>query len=87
MSRSFIGLFKLSPSNHALIHKRPFRLFSSSVTTPYLLLGTTLKNNLPDGSDVRDVLLFDPTKEEMLTVPNITFPEELVRTALLLVES
>lgn len=59
------------------IHKKRFRLFSSSFTTPYLLLGTTLKNNLPDGSDVRDVLLFDPTKEEMLTVPNITFPEEL----------
>ncbi|RID51285.1 hypothetical protein BRARA_H01963 [Brassica rapa] len=74
MSRRFI---KLSPWSHALIHKKRFRLFSSSFTTPYLLLGTTLKNNLPDGSDVRDVLLFDPTKEEMLTVPNITFPEEL----------
>ncbi|ESQ33959.1 hypothetical protein EUTSA_v10007942mg [Eutrema salsugineum] len=78
MSRNFIGLCKLSPYNHALIHKWSFRLFSSSLTTPYLTLGTTVKNDLPDGSDIRDILLFDPAKEEMLTIPNKTFPEELV---------
>lgn len=53
-------------------------MFSSSIPNPYLTLGTTLKNDLPDGSEIRDVLLFDPAKEEMVTVPGKTFPQELV---------
>ncbi|KFK44750.1 hypothetical protein AALP_AA1G298100 [Arabis alpina] len=81
MSRNFIRHFKLSPWNHTLIKNRNFRLFSSSITTPpYLTLGTTLKNDLPDGSNIRNLLLFDPTKEEMLTVSDKTLPEELVGT-------
>ncbi|CAN8290897.1 unnamed protein product [Cochlearia groenlandica] len=74
-------LFKISPWNNPFFVKnRTFRMFSSSVITtpPYLTLGTTFKNNLPDGTDIRDVLLFDPTKEEMLTLPAKTCPEELV---------
>ncbi|CAA7029328.1 unnamed protein product [Microthlaspi erraticum] len=59
---------------------RPKRSFSSSsATTPYLTLGTKLKQDLPDGSEIRDVLYFDPSNEdEMVTVADKTFPKELV---------
>lgn len=45
-----------------------------------MMLGTTLKKDLPDGSEIRDVFFFDPAKEELLTVPDKTFPEELVNS-------
>ncbi|KAG2265808.1 hypothetical protein Bca4012_076847 [Brassica carinata] len=85
MSRFFFGLAKLSPvSSDVLAHKRrSFRLFSSSLatTTPYLSLGDTLKKHSPDdGTETRDVVFFDPVKEERLTITDKTFPQELVHS-------
>ncbi|CAH2034266.1 unnamed protein product [Thlaspi arvense] len=81
MLRHLIGLPKPSSWNHPVISKTSCsRLFSSSIPNPYLTLGTTLKNILPDGSEIRDILLFDPAKEEMLTVSDKTFPQELVES-------
>ncbi|KAF8107829.1 hypothetical protein N665_0116s0035 [Sinapis alba] len=63
--------------------RRSFRLFSSSVaTTPYISLGDTFQKDSPgdDGSEIRDVVFFDPVKEEKLIVPDKTFPQELVHS-------
>jgi len=43
-----------------------------------LTLGTRVKKILPAGCKIGDVLLFDPTKEEIVTVPDKTIPEELM---------
>ncbi|CAF2160031.1 uncharacterized protein LOC125576474 [Brassica napus] len=84
MSRFFFGLANLSPVSDVLAHKRRrFRLFSSSLatTTPYLSLGDTLKKDSPDDcTETRDVVFFDPVKEERLTVTDKTFPQELVHS-------
>lgn len=74
MSQFLFGLSKLSPRNDVLIQKS-IRLFS---TSPYLTLGTRVKKILPAGCKIGDVLLFDPTKEEIVTVPDKTIPEELM---------
>ncbi|CAA0168601.1 unnamed protein product [Arabidopsis thaliana] len=74
MSQFLFGLSKLSPRNDVLIQKS-IRLFS---TSPYLTLGTRVKKILPGGCKIGDVLLFDPTKEEIVTVPDKTIPEELM---------
>ena len=55
--------------------QKSIRLFS---TSPYLTLGTRVKKILPAGCKIGDVLLFDPTKEEIVTVPDKTIPEELM---------
>ncbi|KAG7598607.1 hypothetical protein ISN44_As06g028350 [Arabidopsis suecica] len=78
MSRLLIGLSKLSSGNYARIHKRSFRSFS--LTPPYMKIGTKLTKDSPDGSNIRDVLLFDPTKGEMITVSDKTFPKVLVES-------
>ncbi|KAH0876697.1 hypothetical protein HID58_064091 [Brassica napus] len=51
------------------------RLFS---TSPYLTLGTRVKEVLPGGCKIADVLLFDPVEEELVTVPDKTIPKELM---------
>lgn len=51
------------------------RLFSS--TGPYLTLGTRAKEVLPSGCTVGDVLLFDPAKEQLVTLHDKTIPKEL----------
>lgn len=57
------------------------RLFSSC---PYLTLGGRVKEDLGKGCSIAaDVLLFDPAKEELVTVPDKTIPEELVSTRLI----
>ncbi|KAH0825843.1 hypothetical protein HID58_090210 [Brassica napus] len=66
--------------------RKSFRLFSSSVatsTTPYISLGDTLQKDslVDDGSEIRDVVFFDPAKEEMITVPDKAFPQELVHSS------
>ena len=55
------------------IHKC-FRLFS---TGPYLTLGTRVQEVLPSGCKIGDVLLFDPAKEQILTLHDKTIPKEL----------
>ncbi|CAF1968684.1 uncharacterized protein LOC125606828 [Brassica napus] len=83
-SRLLLRVAKLSP---VLTHRRKsFRLFSSSVatsTTPYISLGDTLQKDslVDDGSEIRDVVFFDPAKEEMITVPDKAFPQELVHSS------
>ncbi|KAJ0232131.1 hypothetical protein HA466_0293360 [Hirschfeldia incana] len=62
--------------------RRSSRLFSTSVattTTPYISLGDTVQKD-SDGTEIRDVVFFDPAKEEMLTVPDKIFPQELVHS-------
>ncbi|KAG5378776.1 hypothetical protein IGI04_026618 [Brassica rapa subsp. trilocularis] len=65
---SFSSLESWFPSLLSSAHKRRrFRLFSSSLatTTPYLSLGDTLKKDSPDDcTETRDVVFFDPVKEE-----------------------
>ncbi|KAF3553203.1 hypothetical protein F2Q69_00012464 [Brassica cretica] len=51
------------------------RLFS---TSPYLTLGTRVKEVLPGGCKIADVLLFDPVEEELVTVPDKTISKELM---------
>lgn len=55
---------------------------SSATTTPYLCLGDRLKKDPPDedGTETRDVLFFDPVKEEKFTVTDKAFPQELVHS-------
>ncbi|KAL0703388.1 hypothetical protein Bca4012_069813 [Brassica carinata] len=59
---------------HKMIHERA-RLFS---TRPYLTLGTRVKEVLPGGYKIADILLFDPAEEELVTVPDKTIPKELM---------
>lgn len=51
------------------------RLFS---TRPCLTLGTRVKEVLPGGYKIADILLFDPVEEELVTVPNKKIPKELM---------
>lgn len=46
------------------------------------MLGSTVKEAFSDSRKIADVLLFDPVKEELFTVPDKTFPEELADTSL-----
>ncbi|ANM58297.1 hypothetical protein (DUF295) [Arabidopsis thaliana] len=77
MSQLLFRLSKLSSRNNELIHKS-VRLFS---TSPYLTLGSVVED-LPeeDGSYIGDILLFDPAKEELVTVRDKTIPEKLVNS-------
>ncbi|KAL0812562.1 hypothetical protein Bca101_069005 [Brassica carinata] len=75
MSQLLFRLSKLSSrENNVLTHKSS-RLFS---TSPYLTLGTRVKEVLPGGCKIADVLLFDPVEEELVTVPDKTIPKELM---------
>ncbi|CAE5956629.1 unnamed protein product [Arabidopsis arenosa] len=79
MSQLLFRLSKLSSRNNVLIHKS-VRLFS---TSPYLTLGS-VGEDLPGegGGYIGDILLFDPAKEELVTVKDKTIPEELVNSKL-----
>ncbi|KAH0876695.1 hypothetical protein HID58_064089 [Brassica napus] len=76
MSQFLFRLSKLSSRNNnvLMIHERA-RLFS---TRPYLTLGTRVKEVLPGGYKIADILLFDPAEEELVTVPDKTIPKELM---------
>ncbi|CAN8245772.1 unnamed protein product [Cochlearia groenlandica] len=65
MSHRLRRLFKLSCRSNVLVHNKNVRLFS---TGPYLTLGC----------NIVDVVLFEPAKEELVTVPNKTIPKELI---------
>ncbi|CAH8251263.1 unnamed protein product [Arabidopsis lyrata] len=79
MSQLLFHLSKLSSRNNVLIHKS-VRLFS---TSPYLTLGS-VGEDLPGegGGYIGDILLFDPAKEELVTVKDKTIPEELINSKL-----
>ncbi|KAF2555376.1 hypothetical protein F2Q68_00012924 [Brassica cretica] len=76
MSQFLFRLSKLSSRNNnvLMIHERA-RLFS---TRPYLTLGTRVKEVLPGGYKIVDILLFDPAEQELVTVPDKTIPKELM---------
>ncbi|CAH2038838.1 unnamed protein product [Thlaspi arvense] len=75
MSQLLCHLSKLSSRNNDVLIHKSVRLFS---TSPYLTLGTRVKQVLPGGCNIGDVLLFDPVKEELVTVPYKTIPKELM---------
>ncbi|KAF8107830.1 hypothetical protein N665_0116s0036 [Sinapis alba] len=62
-------------NGRSLMHKRGFRMFSSS--GPFLRLGSVVKK---EEDVLDDVLLFDVAKEELLTVPDKPHPHELADT-------
>ncbi|KAL1197655.1 hypothetical protein V5N11_012313 [Cardamine amara subsp. amara] len=76
MSQLLLRLSKLSLRNGSFIHERA-RLFSSSATNPYLSLACNAEV-LPSGGNIGNVLLFDAAKQDMVTVPDKTIPQELL---------
>ncbi|CDY47276.1 BnaA10g03700D [Brassica napus] len=77
MSQLLFRLSKLSSrNNNVLIHKKSSRFLS---TSPYLILGVFGDDfRSACGNFLSDILLFDPAKEELLTVRDKAVPEELV---------
>ncbi|ESQ36370.1 hypothetical protein EUTSA_v10009589mg, partial [Eutrema salsugineum] len=59
---------------YVCIHKS-VRLIS---TSPYLTVGTRVKDVLSGGCNIGDILLLDPAKEELATIPDKTIPKELM---------
>ncbi|KAJ0236112.1 hypothetical protein HA466_0261080 [Hirschfeldia incana] len=74
MSQLLIRLSKLSSRNTNVCIHKCVRLFS---TGPYLTLGTRVQEVLPSGCKTGDVLLFNPAKEEIVTLHGKTIPKEL----------
>ncbi|VVB13931.1 unnamed protein product [Arabis nemorensis] len=53
-----------------------------TLTGPYLVLGARINPTLPVGSTNGTNLLFDPAKEEIITVPDLIVPKELMGSSL-----
>ncbi|KAJ0245008.1 Uncharacterized protein HA466_0185120 [Hirschfeldia incana] len=76
MSQLLFRLSKLSPRNKTILKHKNSRLLS---TSPYLIVGVFAEDaRARGGGFLGDILLFDPAKEELLTVLDKTVSEELL---------
>ncbi|CAH8308227.1 unnamed protein product [Eruca vesicaria subsp. sativa] len=76
MSQLLIRLSKLSYRNNTVLKRKNSRLLS---TSPYLIVGVFAEDaRARGGGFLGDILLFDPAKEELVTVRDKTVSEELV---------